>query len=50
MPISQYNTTLFKEEIMTLVSVNEYVFACTVALKLTCLTLLTGNSYMLKTL
>lgn len=34
-PIPKYKTHIFKEEIMTLVYVKEYVFACTVALKLT---------------
>lgn len=43
MPIPKYNTFNFKEEIMTLVSVNEYVFACMTALKLTFLTLLIGK-------
>lgn len=43
MPIPTYNTTIFKKEIMTPVSVKEYMSACTIALKLICLTLLTGK-------
>lgn len=39
--IPKYNTTISKEEIMTHVAVN--VFACTVALKLTCLRHLIGK-------